>query len=152
LLFDQPATSTPAIPSQRAPIQTPAPTRPGRAVSIPPEIARKIARLGPGTFVIERSAVETILEQATKLLRSVRIRPTQAGGKVVGFQLQRVAQGTLLDVLGLKNGDQIQSVNGFQLSGPAQALEAYARLRVAQNIRIKATRDGKPLELEYRIQ
>ena len=74
------------------------------------------------------------------------------GEKVVGFELRRVAPGTLLDVLGLKNGDVLQSVNGFELTGPAEALQVYARLRLADNVRVKALRNGVPVELEYRIR
>jgi general secretion pathway protein C len=117
-----------------------------------PALASKVKSLGSGTFLVERPALEAILGQATELLRRVKIRPSKMGEKVVGFELQRVAPGTLLDVLGLKNGDVLQSVNGFELTGPAQALQAYARLRLADNVRVKALRNGVPVELEYQIR
>jgi general secretion pathway protein C len=80
------------------------------------------------------------------------MRPRQVDGKVVGFQLRRVPRGTLLDLLGLKSGDELKSINGFALTGPEKALQAYARLRTADAIVVTAVRNGKPLELEYRIQ
>ncbi len=126
----------------------------GRAKTpkLPSSIRKKIAEIGPGRYRVERSALEAIIEKATVYMKSVRIRPQKEGDKVVGVQLSRVQKGTLLDVLGLKNGDRIQSINGFELAGPAQALQAYARLRLADNIRVQAVRGGRPLELEYRIQ
>jgi general secretion pathway protein C len=144
-----------------APASISAAPRPGPAVSPPsrkappvlgPALASKVKNLGSGTFLVERAALETILGRATELLRRVKIRPTKMGEKVVGFELRRVAPGTLLDVLGLKNGDVLQSVNGFELTGPAEALQAYARLRLADNVRVKAMRNGVPVELEYRIR
>jgi general secretion pathway protein C len=136
-----PRPSTPASPASRKapPVLSPA-------------LASKVKDLGSGTFLVERSALEAILGQATQLLRRVKIRPSKVGEKVVGFELRRVAPGTLLDVLGLKNGDVLQSVNGFELTGPAEALQAYARLRLADNVRVKALRNGVPVELEYRIR
>jgi general secretion pathway protein C len=151
LLFDQPALAGPAAPPPKPAVRAPAASRASPA-TLPPEIASKIARVGPGSFRIERSAVEAILEEGTAFVRSVRMRPVQANGKVVGFQLHRVRPGTLLEVLGLKDGDQVQSLNGFALDGPARALQAYARLRTADEIRVTGLRGGKPFEIAYRIQ
>lgn len=151
VLFDQPPEPAKPSPAQR--LSTPTTLTPNRTSrALDPAIVRGVSTLGAGTFRVERSAVESILERTTELLRSLKIRRARTDGKVVGFELRRVAPGTSLDVLGLKNGDVIQSINGFELTGPAQALQAYARLRAADNIHVKALRNGVPIELEYRIR
>jgi general secretion pathway protein C len=42
-------------------------------------------------------------------------------------------------------------MNGFALSDPSKALEAYQKLRGATQLKIAIVRKGKPLTLEYRI-
>jgi general secretion pathway protein C len=151
VLFDQPPPPGPAAPA--APVANPKmAARGGGASTLPAALAAKIERLSPTSFGIDRSAFEAMVESATTLLRSVRLRPAQVDGKVVGFELRRVPPGSLLDVIGLKSGDRLLSVNGYELAGPAAALQAYAKLRTASTIRVRATRGGTPLELEYRIR
>jgi len=144
------AAATPPAPAPAAP-----PARQGRRGSgakLPKHIAKRIQQVAPNTFRVARSALEEIMPQSAQFLRRVRVRPETQGGAVVGFKLSRIRKGTLLDALGLKSGDRVEAVNGFALNGPQAALEAYARLRVADDIRVKATRDGSPLTLEYRVE
>ena len=66
--------------------------------------------------------------------------------------LSRVRSGSLLSHIGLKRGDEILAVNGYQLASPEKALEAYARLRTAEHLQLELRRAGKPVTLDYRIQ
>lgn len=151
VLFDQPPETAKPTSSQRS-SAPPEHVRTPALRTVAPSIASKVANLGDGAFRIDRAAAESIFEQATDFLRSFKLRAARKEGKVVGFELQRVAPGTPLDVLGLRNGDILQSLNGFELTGPAQALQAYVRLKTADEIRVKALRNGAPIELEYRIR
>jgi len=84
-------------------------------------------------------------------VRSVRVVPEQKNGKLVGIRLFGIKPGSLLSTLGLKNGDRLESVNGFEVANPKEALEAYARLRTAQRLHVRLERSGKPLELDLNI-
>jgi general secretion pathway protein C len=117
-----------------------------------PELASKIRKVSDTEFEIERSVVDEILEQQAQLMRRTRLKPIKDGDKVVGLQVSRIRPGTLFDVLGLKDGDQLQSINGFDLSNPQKALEAYGRLRQADSLSLKIVRGGSPVTVEYRIQ
>jgi general secretion pathway protein C len=119
---------------------------------VPAEIAGKIHKISDNEFNIERSVVDQILEQQAELMRFTRMRPVKDGDKVVGLRMSRIRGGTLLDVLGLKNGDQIQSINGFELTDPQKALEAYGRLRTADKLSLSVTRGGKAQSIDYNIQ
>ena len=115
-------------------------------------LASKIQKISDNEFKIERSVVDQILEKQAELMRYTRMRPVKDGDKVVGLRMSRIRKGTLLDVLGLKNGDQIQSINGFDLTSPQTALEAYGRLRTADSLKLAITRGGGQQTIEYRIQ
>ncbi len=121
-------------------------------VKLPPELAAKIHKVSDTEFNVERSVVDEILNMQGELMRNTRMRPVKEGDKVVGLKLSRVRPGSLLDVLGLKNGDQLTSINGFELTDPQKALEAYGRLRTADRLALQITRGGVPVSIDFNIQ
>jgi general secretion pathway protein C len=122
------------------------------APKLPDELASKITKVSDTEYNIERSVVDDILEKQAELMRYTRLKPVKDGDKVVGLRMSRIRSGTLLDVLGLKNGDQVQSINGFDLTDPQKALEAYGRLRTADRLTLKVVRGGNPSTIDYNIQ
>jgi general secretion pathway protein C len=94
-----------------------------------------------------------VLENQAELMRSARIVPEQgADGKTVGIRLFGLRPDTLLGTLGLENGDRLETINGFNLASPEEALNAYARLRTANKLAVKLTRRGKPTTIDLNIK
>ncbi len=124
----------------------------GKATALDPEIKSKIKKLSETEFEIDRTAVDKILEDQSSLMRSARIVPEQKDGKTVGIRLFGVRPETLLGQLGLKNGDRLESINGFDMGSPEKALEAYARLRTADSLKIKLNRRGQDTTLDFKIK
>ncbi len=118
---------------------------------LPGSIADKIEKISDTEYRIDRSALDEILEQQAKLMRGTRIRPKKQGGDVVGMRVSRVRNGTLLDSIGIRTGDIIKSINGFDLTNPQKALEAYGRLQSATELKVEIERGGKPVTLEYQL-
>jgi general secretion pathway protein C len=58
----------------------------------------------------------------------------------------------LLATLGMEDGDRLETINGFDLTNPEQALEAYARLRTAERLILRVHRRGRPVELEVHVR
>ncbi|WP_437927529.1 type II secretion system protein GspC [Sorangium sp. So ce291] len=142
------ATPAPAPPATTS--TSKAPARGGKKV--PPEIASKIQRVSETEFNVERSAVDQILENQGELMRSARIVPEKEGDKVVGIRLFGIRPDSLLGTLGLENGDRLSSINGFEMSDPQKALEAYARLRTADRLTVSVNRKGKPMNIDFNIK
>jgi hypothetical protein len=69
-----------------------------------------------------------------------------------GVRLGRVTPGTLPDLLGLKTGDEIITLNGFRIAEPQQALQAYARLPYVDAWIAAIQRDGVQKELRYALR
>lgn len=122
------------------------------AGSVPPEIASRIEKVGPNEIHVDRQAMDDILENQTELMRTIRIIPEQANGKMAGMRLFGIQHGSLLDLLGLENGDRLQAINGFELSDPQNAHEAYARLRMADHLTVQINRRGRTLNIDYWIK
>lgn len=124
----------------------------GRGSKIPADMAAKIHKISDTQYDIERSLVDQVLENQGELMKSARIVPEKEGDKVVGIRLFGVRPDSLLGTLGLENGDRLQSINGFEMSDPQKALEAYARLRSADKLQVTVNRRGKPMNIDFSIK
>lgn len=120
--------------------------------NVPDSISSKIHKVSDNEFNIERSVVEQILENQAELMKSARIVPEKEGDKVVGIRLFGIKSDSLLGTLGLENGDRLSSINGFEMSDPQKALEAYARLRTADHLTVSVNRHGKPMNIDFNIK
>ncbi len=137
------ATAAPTVPRTRASATAP---------RMPPEIASSIRSTGDNRFEVDRSAIDGIVEQRATLLRGVQVVPKTEGGKTVAVGLRGVRDGSLLHSLGLRDGDELQSVNGFDIADPEGALTAYAKLRTADHLTISVVRGGKPMSIDVDVK
>jgi general secretion pathway protein C len=116
------------------------------------EISKGIQKISATEFKIERGVVDKILENTAALMTQVRIVPEKDGEKATGIRLFGVKPDSLLGVLGMENGDKLQTINGFDMTNPEKALEAYARLRTADHLTVAVNRKGTATNLDYNIQ
>ncbi|WP_437781353.1 type II secretion system protein GspC [Sorangium sp. So ce1097] len=123
----------------------------GDAAQIPPEIAARIQRVSATEIHVDRATVDRILDQQAELLRSARVTPDRRGDQVVGLKL-RLRRGSLLETLGLESGDSLRSINGFDVTDPQRALEAYARLRAASHLSIAIERGGQLMTIDVDVR
>jgi general secretion pathway protein C len=147
-LFKGAAKAAPAAAASAAP----PPPAAGGAPGLDPAIAKGISKVSATEFNIDRGVVDKILENQADLMRQARIVPEQENGKVVGIRLFGVRPDTLLGVLGMENGDRLQTINGFDMASPEKALEAYARLRTADHLTVQVNRRGANTNLDYNIK
>lgn len=136
-----------------APVAPPTPPpAAGRPGALPADIASKIQRVSATEFHVDRQVVDKILENQADLMRSARIVPEQENGKVVGIRMFGIRPDTLLGALGMENGDRLQTINGFDMTSPEKALEAYARLRTADKLTVQVNRRGQNVNLDFMIK
>ena len=135
-----------------APPPAAAPAAAGGPGALDPAIAKGIQKVSATEFNVDRGVVDKILENQADLMRQARIVPEQENGKMVGIRLFGVKPETLLGVLGMENGDRLQTINGFDMTSPEKALEAYARLRTADHLTVQVNRKGSNMNLDYNIK
>lgn len=146
-----PAKAAPA-PAAAAPAAPEAPAPATGVAKVSKEIQDKIQVVSPTEVNVDRSVIDHVLENQATLMRSARIVPEQKDGKTVGIRLFGIRPDTMLGVLGLQNGDRLETINGYNMSSPETALQAYARLRTASNLSVQITRRGKPMKIEFKIK
>lgn len=128
----------------------PPPPAPGGGVS--DDIKNGIQKVANNEFNVDRGVVDKILENQAELMRQARIVPEQENGKVVGIRLFGVKSDSLLGELGMENGDRLEKINGFDMTSPEKALEAYARLRTSDHLTVSVNRRGQDTNIDYNIK
>ena len=111
-----------------------------------------ITRVNERQYTIERSLVTRLLANQAALMRTARVIPHEEGGRVVGVKLYGIRRSSLLGRLGIQNGDMLRTINGYDMTAPDSALEAYARLRQADRITINLQRRGSDQTIDYQIR
>jgi len=131
---------------------------PGRPVSsfgrpaIRPSSGGGIQQLSEGQYTIERSEVDTALQNMNQLFTQIRAVPHFEGGQATGFRVFAIRSGSLFDKIGLKNGDIIKSINGTELNDPARAMALFQELRNERNITVDLSRNREDRTLSYQLQ
>jgi len=100
---------------------------------------------------ISRRTLDHLLEYQATLMRGTRIVPEVRDGRTVGVRLLAAPPGGLLARLGLRAGDVLERVNGFDIASPDRCLEAYARLRNTDRISLTLRRAGRAITLVWII-
>ncbi len=129
------------------------PSRAGRNGGISAEdMDSSITRVSDTNFNIERSLVDRVLGNQAELMNTARVIPHQEGDRTVGVKVYGIRRNSLLGRLGVQNGDMLRTINGYDMSDPATALEAYTRLQSANSLTLNVVRRGNPVTLNYNIQ
>lgn len=138
-----PVSPAPAVPP-------PMPSPRALQASFASEFRSPIIRENDTTFLIDHGLVDAVLEDQASLIGSARIVPEFVDGKTY-VRLFGVRPDSLLGRLGFHNGDSLESINGFDLSTPEHALEAYTRLRTADVLEVRVRRGRKDVTLLYEL-
>jgi general secretion pathway protein C len=149
-MFQPAQSAAPPPPVAAAPVIVDTP--PSGPSPVPADIVKGIQRIDEKTFNVDRNVVDKIIENQAELMKTARIVPEAKDGKVTGIRLMNIKPETLLGKLGLQTGDQLKSINGFDMTSPEKALEAYAKLRTAPQIQVGITRGGQPMNIEFNIK
>ena len=116
------------------------------------EVLRGIHCSAPGRCVVRRALVDRMLADSEQLAAAARVVPSVVDGKPAGLELDAVRPRSWLDRLGLRSGDTLESVNGYELATPAQALLAYMSLRNETRFAVRIVRRGQPQTLSFEIR
>ncbi len=148
---DAASARTPAVASNPAP----APTDPANARNAglsDADLDQGIEKISDTKFRIQRSLVDKALANQGSLMRAARVIPHEENGRVVGVKLYGIRRNSLLGRLGVRNGDMLRTINGFSMTSPDTALEAYSRLRTADQLSLAMKRQNNEMTIEYNIE
>jgi general secretion pathway protein C len=102
--------------------------------------------------VISRAKVDASLSDLNKVIQQARMVPNFKDGKVNGFKIFAIRNGSIFQELTIKNGDIIHQINGNEVNSVEKALPLLSLLRDEQEISIDITRRGRSQTLKYEIR
>ncbi len=111
-----------------------------------------IRMVAEGQYEIDKSEVDSALDNMNQLFTQIRAVPHFQGGKSTGFRLFAIRQNSLFDRIGLRNGDIIQNVNGVDVSDASKALTLFQDLRNVSQVNVKYIRNKQEGALNYTIR
>ncbi|MCC6695288.1 MAG: hypothetical protein IT365_06635, partial [Candidatus Hydrogenedentes bacterium] len=75
-----------------------------------------------------------------------------AMGKVVGIKSDNFAGVPLCGVIGLQNGDVVNTINGVKIDSDQKLAEIFEKFANASNFRLGVTRNAEPVTLSFRLE
>jgi general secretion pathway protein C len=116
------------------------------------ELNAGVTAVSETQYNISRQLLDKVLGNQAELMRAARVIPYEENGRVVGVKVYGIRRNALLGKLGVQNGDVLRTINGFDLSSPDSALEAYTKLRESNEFSIAMMRRGAPKTMEYSVK
>jgi general secretion pathway protein C len=125
----------------------PGPGRPALPAGAPPEDPETPAR------EMSRAEVQRRLgEEIPRILAETAVAPVLEEGRVVGVQVTRLPEGSLLTDAGLRTGDVLTQINGTEIDGMATLIGLWPRLQNATELRATVVRGGQPFSISVTLK
>jgi general secretion pathway protein C len=116
--------------------------RPSLPAGAPPE--------DPETPAREMNRVEVqrrLGEEIPRILAETAVVPVMENGRVVGVQVTRLPEGSLLTDAGLRTGDVLTRINDTEIDGMGTLIGLWPRLQTASELRAVVVRNGQPFSI-----
>ncbi len=111
-----------------------------------------VRQVAPDSFHIDRREVEHAVSHLSDLFTQVRAVPyAPQNGVTQGFRLFAIKPDSLIERIGLKNGDIVQRVNGVEITDPSTAFTLLQDMQGRSQIRVDVLRNHQPTTLSYEI-
>jgi type II secretory pathway component PulC len=107
----------------------------------------------PVQIDIGRADLEAQLSrEMSRLMTETTLVPVTSDGRVTGFTLTRIPEGTILDRLGVRAGDILTMVNDTRVDGFTTLVGLWPRLQREGTVRAQVIRDGRPMDISVNIR
>jgi type II secretion system protein C len=98
-----------------------------------------------------RTARPNQAEYVGDLLRQATIEPCVKNNQIEGLKISDLDKIPMAQMLGFKDGDIVQSVNGQQLTSKLKAFQVLMKARMQPKVDIRLLRDGKSKSLSFNL-
>jgi general secretion pathway protein C len=111
----------------------------------------RLRQLDQDKFAVPKSSLEDTLRDPSNLFQQARILPKFEDGQMLGMQVSAIKSGSLLEEVGLQNGDIISELNGIAIDSPQATSELMQELSGdarSFNVVVQGA-DGEPRVIEF---
>ena len=135
--------------------RTPEPERPAEAVAGGDDISAKIERVSDNEVKIAHGAGDDLANRlSAELLHQIQLDPVKRGDHTTGVRPRGIKKGSVAYMLGVRDGDELQSLGGIPLTltSPEQAFDVFARVRDMNRAQLSLVRDGRPMTIDFTMK
>jgi general secretion pathway protein C len=123
------------------------------ATAVGSEDTEGITQTGEYSWEVEESVISGALGNIDSLVSQVRAIPHKGpDGEIDGFRLSAIRRGSLLQKLGIKNGDVVHGVNGTPLTSATGAMGAFQSMQSERSFSFEVSRRNQKHTFEYSIR
>jgi general secretion pathway protein C len=149
------------MPVEEVPLAEPPTLKQGRAFPAPARRVQETRRpgrfkmsrkTGENEWVVSQEAVLGALEDMGEVLSSARLTPVREGASVTGFLITEIRPRGIMDAIGLKNGDILKRVNGYEITTPERAVQVLSALKGETSFDLDIVRGGVNKSFHYDIR
>ena len=134
-----------------APATSAAPPPPRTAASLPSDAPPEDPAT-PARDMEKRQVQIRLAEEMDRILSDTALVPVVEDGRVVGLQVKRIAEGSLLTDAGLRAGDVLTRLNDTTIDGMGSLIGLWSRLQSASELRAVVLRGGQPFSLRVTLR
>lgn len=116
-------------------------------------VQNRLQRLANQRITLPRAGVEEAARNPASIFSQARILPKYEDGAMVGVQVNSIKPGSMLEDIGLQNGDTISEFNGIQIQSPEDSTEVLKELAGSSEFTVVVTgADGQQRTLTYQLE
>jgi type II secretory pathway component PulC len=144
-------------PSERArsPLPSLKPPAEDKTAGVPKAAAgsgMKVRQVSDTEWILDRPSMLANTRNLNRFLMQASTVPYKKQGRIVGFRITRIEQGSLYEKIGLRKGDVLLRVNTRNLDDPAKLFSLYQEMRNKRHISLLLSRNGQDQTFNYDIR
>ncbi|MDD5454675.1 MAG: type II secretion system protein N [Candidatus Ratteibacteria bacterium] len=106
----------------------------------------------PNTWVLSREDVLAATRNISQIMSDFKIKPNFSAGKMDGFRIDDINEGSIALAMGIKKGDIVKKINGETIDSPKKIFEFYRNLENSASIQLEVSRGDATETLTYEIK
>ena len=101
---------------------------------------------------VAKNDINFYAKNPKEIWKQIAIQERKEKGKIVGFEVKRIAPNSPFEKLGLQKGDLITKANNVQLTSYKDAIAIYEKIDTLESVQIVFMRNNQEMEIVYEVR
>ena len=112
----------------------------------------QVQQLSNNMWRINRQDLVDQMENPGQFMKETRLTPHFTSGQADGFMISNLPKNSLLERMGLRNGDILKGMNGQRFGSMEEVLQIYQQLQSEPSVQLEIDRGSRPETLTYEVR
>ena len=106
----------------------------------------------PNKWILSKEDLLRATSNVSQIMSGLKIKPNFSAGKMEGFRIDDIDDGSIALKMGIKKGDVVKKINGETIDSPKKIFEFYRNLERSNLIQLEVGRGDSTETLTYEIK